>query len=51
MPWGVFALPLFAGCAGLARSDQENGTDAATEEFAASVESSRRDQLTRLGQG
>ncbi|MFJ8965898.1 hypothetical protein ACIRG5_41565 [Lentzea sp. NPDC102401] len=35
----------------LARSEQENGTDAATKEFAASVESSRRDQLTRLGQG
>ncbi|WP_439657290.1 DUF305 domain-containing protein [Lentzea sp. HUAS TT2] len=35
----------------LARSEQENGTDAATKEFAASVESSRRDQLSRLGQG
>ncbi|WP_191296914.1 DUF305 domain-containing protein [Lentzea cavernae] len=35
----------------LARSELENGTDAATKEFAASVESSRRDQLTRLGQG
>ncbi|MGI5498897.1 DUF305 domain-containing protein [Lentzea sp. CA-135723] len=35
----------------LARSELENGTDAATKEFAASVESSRRDQLGRLGQG
>ncbi|MGW6443407.1 DUF305 domain-containing protein [Lentzea sp. NPDC055074] len=35
----------------LARSEQESGTDAATKEFAASVESSRRDQLSRLGQG
>lgn len=35
----------------LARSEQENGTDAATKEFAASVESSRRDQLSKLGQG
>ncbi|MFD4635776.1 DUF305 domain-containing protein [Lentzea sp. NPDC058436] len=35
----------------LARSELENGTDAATKEFAASVESSRKDQLTRLGQG
>ncbi|RDI24719.1 hypothetical protein [Lentzea flaviverrucosa] len=35
----------------LARSEQENGTDAATKEFAASVESSRRDQLSRLGHG
>ncbi|SES31094.1 hypothetical protein [Lentzea albida] len=35
----------------LARSELENGTDAATKEFAASVESSRREQLGRLGQG
>ncbi|WP_189154739.1 DUF305 domain-containing protein [Lentzea pudingi] len=35
----------------LARSEQEGGTDAATKEFAASVESSRRDQLGKLGHG
>ncbi len=35
----------------LARSEQENGTDAATKEFAASVESSRKRQLDRLGHG
>ncbi|MFD9699927.1 DUF305 domain-containing protein [Lentzea sp. NPDC059081] len=35
----------------LARSEQENGTDAATKSFAASIESSRRRQLDRLGQG
>ncbi|WP_266036691.1 hypothetical protein [Lentzea sp. NEAU-D7] len=35
----------------LARGEQRNGTDAATEEIAASVESSRRDQLTWPGQG
>ncbi|HEX7308875.1 DUF305 domain-containing protein [Lentzea sp.] len=35
----------------LARSEQENGTDAATKSFAASVESSRGRQLDRLGHG
>ncbi|HUQ55078.1 hypothetical protein [Lentzea sp.] len=35
----------------LARSEQENGTDAATKSFAASVESSRKRQLDRLGHG